>query len=117
MSYLNAIEKLLSEVCKQICPWFYQFREARGWTGTTDQSLNFYFKSYFNELEFNIGPYVEIDEMFFFSQNLDLIEHKSCKLCMNNQMSDTWSSGEPLVYQDLGLCYCEKKNLIYMFNY
>ena len=47
----------------------------------TENIFLFYFKSYFNWLEFNIRPFVKILK-YFFSKYIDLIEHK---LCVKNQ--------------------------------
>jgi len=42
---------------------------------------------FIGEIEFNTGPYMKINKIFI-SQNLDLIQHKPCKMFMNNQVID-----------------------------
>ena len=42
---------------------------------------------FINEIELNMGPCMNINKIFI-SQNLDLIQHKPCKMFMNNQVID-----------------------------
>ena len=44
---------------------------------------------FINEIELNIGPCMKINKIFI-SQNLDLIQHKPCKIFMNNEVIDIY---------------------------
>jgi len=44
---------------------------------------------FINEIELNIGPCMKINKIFI-SQNRDMIQHKPCKMFMNNQVIDIY---------------------------
>lgn len=78
----NSLENFLSEAFQQICCCCFRL---------IDNNIYFFFfyfyKSYFSDLQFNIGPTICENEFNSFSQNLDMSQHKLYSTWIINQVS------------------------------